>query len=156
MGRTGGTGNTGPTGPAKKTAILQLGGQWRGLSCVEAPNTLFFDLAELAIPVGQAEGQAAIDPLFVEACQPDSIRVLSAQPDVPLAGTLGACVEQGQVVVRAPTTAARPVSVNVLLAGVRRNVTERFPVYTEEQALQNDAFWRQAVAADAAVPAASG
>jgi len=123
---------------------------------VEAPNTLFVDLTELAIPVGRADGRAAVDPLFVEACEQDSIRVLSAQPDVPLAGTLGAGVEQGEIVVRAPTVTARPVSVTVLLAGVRRSVTERFPVYTEEQARRNDAFWRQAVAAEAAAPAASG
>jgi len=123
---------------------------------VEAPDTLFFDLAELTISVGQSEGRGAIDPLFLEACEPESVRVLSAQPDVPLAGTPGAVVEEGDIVVRAPTVTARPVSVTVLLAGVRRNVTERFPVYTEDQARRNDAFWRQAVAAEAPVPAADG
>jgi len=149
-GGTGRTGKTGPTGP--KTAILNLGGEWRGLSCIEAPAVLFFDVAEVTIPATAAEGRVPVDPLFAEACEPGSLCVLAAQPDVPLAGTPGAEVsDDNEVVVRCPPNGDGEVSLHILLAGVRRGFTERFPVFTEEQARRNEAFWQQSVEVEATV-----
>jgi hypothetical protein len=72
--------------------------------------------------------------------------VLSAQPHTPVAGCLGAFVGEGSnVVVACLSDQARPLAVTVTLAGVRRGVTARFPVFTEEQARQNQAFWDRAV-----------
>jgi len=149
-GGTGRTGKTGPTGP--KTAILKLGGEWRGLSCIEAPAVLFFDTTEVEIPEAGIEGRVPVDPLFVEACEPASVCVLAAQPNVPLAGTPGAEVNgDNEVIVRCPSNGNGRVRVRVLLAGVRRGFAERFPVFTEEQARRNEAFWRQAVEVEATV-----
>ncbi|HUU90804.1 MAG TPA: hypothetical protein VM238_06295 [Phycisphaerae bacterium] len=149
-GGTGKTGQSGPTGP--KTAILNLGGEWRGLSCIEAPTVLFFDVTEVQIPATASEGRVAVDPLFAEACEPGSVCVLAAQPNVPLAGTPGAQVsDDNEVIVRWPSNGNGGVSMRILLAGVRRGFTERFPVFTEEQARQNEAFWRQATQVEAKV-----
>ena len=145
-GPPGKTGRTGRTGP--KYAILKLGQAWRGLTCVEAPNAWFFDVATIQVSEADAAVQAPIDPLFVEACESGTIRVLTAQSDMPIAGSLGACVnDDNQVVIRCPPGTVLPLSVTITLAGVRRGQTERFPVFTEEQAHRNNAFWGQATGA---------
>ena len=147
-GPPGKTGRTGRTGP--KLAILKLGRKWRGLTCAEAPMAWFFDVATIRIPDGDDAVQAAIDPLFVEACEPGTIRVLTTQADTPLSGSVGAHVNaHNQVMIRCPPGLIRPLSVTIMLAGIRRGQTERFPVFTEEQARRNNAFWAQATGAPA-------
>ncbi len=150
-GPSGLRGRTGPTG--RKTAILKLDGKWCGLTCVEAPVAWFFDVARIAIARTDTEVQAPVDPLFVEACEPGSIRVLAVQPDVPLSGSLGACVsDDNKVLVRCPPNGDRALSVTVTLAGARRGLTERFPVFTKDQADRNQAFWDQALRGDDRAP----
>jgi len=153
MGGTGKTGNTGPTGG--KYAILELSQQWRGLMCVEAPVAWFFDVARVMVPLAHTEIEAPIDPLFVEACEPGTLRVLSAQPDAPIAGTLGAYVnDENKVVVRCPSVPPKAFSVILTLAGARRGMAERFPVFSDEQAARNRAFWDQAIGAEETAAAA--
>jgi hypothetical protein len=132
--------------------ILDLGGKWRGLSCIEAPTVLFFDVAEVRVPATATEGRVPVDPLFAEACERGSLCVLSAQPNVPLDGTPGAEVsDDDEVVVRCPSNGNGGLSFRVLLAGVRRGFTQRFPVFTEQQARQNTAFWQRATEVEAVV-----
>jgi hypothetical protein len=153
MGGTGKTGNTGPSGG--KYAVLELGRQWRGLTCVEAPVAWFFDVARVIVPLAHTEIEAPIDPLFVEACEPGTLRVLSAQPDAPIAGTLGASVnDENKVVVRCPSVPLKAFSVILTLAGARRGMAERFPVFSDEQAARNRAFWDQAIGAEETAAAA--
>lgn len=153
MGGTGNTGDTGPTGG--KLAILELGRQWRGLTCVEAPVAWFFDVARVMVPLSHTEIEAPVDPLFVEACEPGTLRVLSAQPDAPIAGTLGAYVnDENKVVVRCPSVPLKAFSVILTLAGARRGMAERFPVFSDEQAARNRAFWDQALGAEETAAAA--
>jgi len=146
-GPSGPTGKTGPSGPTgTKLAILRLGGRWRGLSCIEAPTALFFDLLRVEVPAGKTETREAVDPLFAEACEPGTLEVVATQPNVPLPGTLGAYVDRhNHVVVTCPACVDRPVAVVVTLAGVRCGVTARFPTFTPEQARRNQAFWDQAL-----------
>jgi len=152
-GGTGNTGNTGPTGG--KFAILELDRQWRGLTCVEAPVAWFFDVARVMVPLAHTEIEAPIDPLFVEACEPGTLRVLSAQPDAPIAGTLGVYVnDENKVVVRCPSVPLKAFSVILTLAGARRGMAERFPVFSDEQAARNRAFWDQAIGAEETAAAA--
>jgi hypothetical protein len=116
----------------------------------------FFDVAQLRMEEADTEVLAPIDPLFVEACEPGSIRVLSTQPDMPLPGTLGVCVtDDNMVVVRRPQDAPRSLSVTLTLAGARRGAAARFPVFTEGQARRNEAFWNQPFDPSAEVAAAS-
>jgi hypothetical protein len=114
--------------------------------CIESPVAWFFDVARIPMAEADTEVRAPVDPLFVKASEPGSIRVLSTQPDVPLAGMLGAFVnDRNQLVVRCPPGQGTALSVTVTLAGARKDATQRFPVYSEEQANRNQAFWDQAV-----------
>jgi len=107
---------------------------------------MFFDLLRVEVPVAKTEARAPIDLLFEEACEPGSIEVIATQPNLPVPGTLGAYVDQHcHVVVSCPDSLPKSLSVVVTLAGVRRNVTARFPVFTEKQARRNRAFWDQAL-----------
>jgi hypothetical protein len=136
--------------------MLELGQQWRALLCIEAPVAWFLDVAQLRMEEADAEVLAPIDPLFVEACEPGSIRVLSTQPDMYLPGTLGACVtDDNMVVVRRPQDAPRSLSVTLTLAGARRGAAARFPVFTKEQARRNESFWNQPFRPSAQAAAAS-
>ncbi len=125
-----------------KTAILQLAGAWRGLFCLEAPECRFLDVVTLRLEGCSA--RCSIDPLFVEACEPGTLSVVSAVPDAPLAGSLGCRVEGGEVVVEAPSPLTRPVSVTVVVCGLRRGASARFPVFSEAVARRNERFWAQA------------
>jgi hypothetical protein len=105
-------------------------------------------VATIQVPADDAEIQAPIDPLFVEACEPGTLRVITTQPDTPISGPLGAYVdEDNRVIMQCPDIPVQPFSVTIMLAGVRRGQAERFPVFTEEQARRNDAFWGQATGA---------
>jgi len=125
-----------------KTAILALGGGWRGLYCAEMPECRFLDV--LRFEAAGARSRVAIDPLFVEACEPGTIVVLAANPERVLPGRAAFRVEDGQVVgeFEPPLHAAMPLVVT--LSGIRRRATERFPEFTEAVARRNAAFWASA------------
>jgi len=125
-----------------KTAILKLGGDWRGLFCLEAPECRFLDL--MTITLEGTTARCPIDPLFLEACEPGSMVAFSAVPQTPLPGTIACRVEGSHVVVETIRPPERPVSITVAISGLRRGATDRFPVFSEAVARRNQRFWAQA------------
>jgi hypothetical protein len=135
----------GPQGPrGMKNAIVPVGSQdhpqYVGLSCTEMPDPYFMDIMTCRLQGYQTE--ARIDPRFLQVCHLDSMKVVGAVPSEPV--TIGASVVDDQVVLKSPGFQAFP-DVVVTLAGIRRGFEdERFPLFTREQMLTNNAFWDQA------------
>ncbi len=152
-GPSGSAGTTGPTG--SKTAIVELGGKYRALYCTESPETRFEDIikTELCSP----EQVIAIDPLFVEACEPGSLCIRSIHSDCMGLGYSRVCIvitsdEKPQVRFYADKQIAdvlksMTLPVCIAVTGIRRGHTKRFEVFTREQAQRNNEFWSQATQA---------
>jgi len=101
-----------------KGTVALLGGAWRGLNRLEAPESWLFDV--LYIPRGS--DRCSLDPLFVEACEELSIVILSVHPPS------GGAVARGSIVLPHCDGA------RVLVGGIRRGARERFPLRTPEEA----------------------
>jgi hypothetical protein len=114
---------------------------------LESPETLFLDVIEAQVVSQMA--QYSIDPLFIEACEQGSLKVIAAHCDqmglrsskVYLQnGSLHICLDADTEFQRSRAT----LTVRVTVVGVRKAHTARWPEYTEAQANKNFAFWRQA------------
>lgn len=143
---------TGPTGPTgSKTAILELDRKWRGLSCVESPETRFEDL--ICTEITGNYQKIMIDPLMVEACEPGSIKIRSVHSercglgyssfkiDV-IKGDPMICVNLDRMISGLLEEATIPVT--ICISGIRKGHVQRFPIFTAEQAMRNAEFWAQA------------
>jgi hypothetical protein len=92
---------------------------------------------------------------MVESCEPNSLRAVSASAvGVPgcVVGTIQAdAAGDYELVVTAHRFAGLPLVREALVRveGIRRGHTERWPRFSEQQALSNDEFW--ALARDFAV-----
>ena len=139
MGPQGPQGSPGM--PGMKMAIVPCQGEHVALFCVESPDVRFEDVVR--VPITGATTQAAIDPRFIEVCEPNSIDVISIASPLPV--LIGAMVERDQLVVR--VSGEIPPFVIVTLSGVRTgNRGLRFPRKTRDQMLRNNAFWSTATA----------
>ena len=146
---TGATGATGPTG--SKTAIVEVDGKWRALYCVESPDTRFEDLIETEIV--KSEQAIQIDPLFVEACEPGSLRIRGLHSEGAGLGHSRARIGMVDDLPHVCFTADGHVSemlqsgslpICITVTGVRKGHTKRFEVFTREQAQRNNEFWSRA------------
>jgi len=129
-----------------KTAILKLGDEWRGLYCCEMPECRFLDIVRI-VAIGP-EARKAVAPLFIEACEPGDVRVLSANPESVLPGRAAFRVDDGVVVGAFDPPLTRPVAFMVTISGRRRGVRRRFPVYPEGVARHNNEWWAKAYQPD--------
>lgn len=134
-------GPTGDTGP--KLAIVEVQhsseAKYVGLHCTEMPEVLFAD--DVCIHDVRRRGIGKIDPLFLQVCSPDSIKAVGAYTDKPAA--VGAVIDGQDITVLTDTDEQRTVFVRIM--GTRRNKAGvRFPVFTEQQARRNAAFWAKA------------
>jgi len=110
----------------KYCELVFADGVSRKLYCVESPVCHFEDYPRGVLAEGQRSIQLAIDPLFIECCQPGSIVVAGVVAEEPGLG-LGARVAQSCVLVtcaRAPTV---QTELYAHIVGTRRGVTDRFP-----------------------------
>ena len=126
--------------PGMKMAIVPCQSDFVALFCVESPEVRFEDVVR--VPVTGQVKRAAIDPRFIEVCEPGSIDVISVTS--PLPALVGAAIEGSDIVVRVPGDL--PPYVVVTLSGIRsgsRNI--RFPLKTRDQMQRNNAFWSSAV-----------
>ena len=130
-----------------KYAIVEHNGQHLGLSCIEAPETFFFDLLSVHLPADTRAVFSLMDPRFIGVCEHGTIRAIGYMASEPI--PVGAVVQNCGVRVRRPEGAAsdHPLDVSVMLAGIRRGrLGSRFPTFTKEQMDQNNAFWTKAYA----------
>lgn len=124
-------------GSDKSTAIVPASWAETGytaLFIMEAPEVRFEDV--MTLKVDKTVQAFPIDFRFVSVCEPDSIVVCSAVSNHPAA--VGASVEHGVIVLR---TDMVPAKVTLKLSGIRRGFAgHRFPLRTEKQFLENEAW----------------
>jgi hypothetical protein len=126
-----------PTGP--KPAVVQTSKGFRELACIEAPEVLLYDVMCL-LHTGR-KSTAHIDPLFMEVCEPGSIKVVSVVPDKPV--SVGARVVDD--VVKAETERDKVTTLTFMLCGTRKGFAgRRFEKKTEKEYQRNIKFWREA------------
>jgi len=126
---------------AKTTAIVPATWSKTGYAALfiaECPEVRFDDVATLTLP--RKNCSIAIDPKFLEVCEPNSVQVCGCITDQPV--TIGACVKNGKIVVRfgrqSPKKAVRAV---IRLTGIRKGFAgHRFPNRTRNQFEANEKF----------------
>ena len=143
-GYSGYPGYSGYSGYSGKSAILRFAdGVNRALFCTEAPMAIFDDIMELTVIADQNYAWLSIDPLFIEACESDTIVPTGIVAETPVMG-LAASVSAGTVRVDLAEHTTEDVKIHVRLTGKRRGMTCRFPARSDEMMLRNNAFWAQA------------
>jgi hypothetical protein len=155
-GSSGVNGATGPTGPegasvyrgyqgfqgpeGAKPAIVKIQNKWLGLYCAEAPQVWFFDIVEAQCSRNSFEIE--IDSKFIEACEPNTLKVTSVISDDTGLGYSRVWIENNTI--RLDMDENLPVdkfALRVTVYGIRKGFTQRFAEYTEEQATRNNNFW---------------
>lgn len=129
----------------RKTAILPLdlgAGQieWVAWTCVEADMAIFRIIRDV--------GHEGLDipPEMLGSCEPGSLQVVSAMPVGGLAVVSAEVVDQARVqwsMAALPGIAA-PLSVRVVIEGVRLGMPEIWPRTDERTARRNRLFWTSA------------
>jgi hypothetical protein len=134
-GATGPQGLQGPTGP--KTAIIKTDNYgYRELYCVEAPEVLFIDVAD--VDIQNSSHTFDISPIFIEACEKDSIRVMGYSCERPT--PLGITIENNKICVS--IYSHYPTKATITLCGVRKDFKGwRFRERSAEDAHKNNEFW---------------
>jgi hypothetical protein len=128
----------GPTGT--KTAIVKTSQGYRELACIEAPEVLFFDV--ITVDLKEEKTTHKVDQLFVEVCEPGTIRVSSIVVDEPM--PIGARMTDNQNVLITKGDPERHTMATVTLCGVRRAFAgRRFQERTREDYEANMRFWSE-------------
>lgn len=124
---------------SKSTAIVPCSWNEEGYTALfiaEMPEVRFDDYMEI-FPKKRIS-KTPIDPKFMEVCEPDTVRVISAIGDV--APVKYARIEEGCVVLGTPFW-KRPNRVGIRLSGIRRGFRNlRFPDRTKNQFEHNEKF----------------
>jgi len=155
-GPTGATSlTTGPTGPeitgptGSKLAIVKLAGKYRSLICIESPEALFEDVTTVTI---WDERPIEIDPLFVEACEPGTIKITACWAQGIGIGHSSCDVSNDQKTINfyadevvATFMLKNGLTLTITMVGHRRGFVQRFKEHTKEQADANNAFWLAAI-----------
>jgi hypothetical protein len=140
-GEDGADGFQGYQGPeGLKTAIVETSQGCRELCCIEGPEVWFFDV--ILAQLENKSGKATIDPLFVDACEPLSIHIVSLAASEPIA--VGGKIIDNCVVVESGKKST--ATVTVMLAGIRKGFSgRRFATRTIDEMHKNNEFWQRAV-----------
>lgn len=140
---------TGPTGPAAtKTAIDLIHGKYLALHCIEAPEVLFVDVMDEIVEAKaneDVEFERMIDPNFIGACEPGSLRIIATHSDGVSAASHFVTIRGGSVVIHVHVfRVPKKFNVRITLVGTRKGFKGvRFPVKTENEAARNNEFWNQ-------------
>ena len=120
-----------------KAAIVESSQGYVELSCIEAPEILFLDI--VLVQYKGAADVFGIDKLFVEVCEPDSIRILSVVPDKPVL-VCAEMISGNSFMLRGETNAR--AAITVMMSGVRRGFGgRRFIQRTKQDYDRNMKFW---------------
>jgi len=140
-GPKGEEGDPGP--PGDKTAILKLpDGRNVGLSAQECQDVRFEDILIATIPAQVSRHIAQIDPLFAAVCEPE-LQLIDALPDAPVPGLRVRFTYALSLLITLPP---QPLQrrVVITLQGIRKGHADaRQRVWTEQQRLTNEAFYRE-------------
>ena len=133
------SGATADAGTGSKNAVVRTSKGWRGLSCIESPEVFFVDV--LSVTHEDYKSRHAIDSMFREVVEQDTIQVVSAVPSRPI--PIGVVYRNGFVFIE--TEVDVPMTINVTISGVRLGFKDRrFEEFTEEEANRNNRFWAKA------------
>lgn len=143
-GETGGTGATGEPGPigppgppgepGTKEAIVPTRFGPRGLSCTESPQVIFHDQQVVSLPAGLTK--IPIDPLFIDACEPQSFFIQSFLPYRSTEYSLDLIGDIIHINLEQATVCS------ITIFGIRRGfLAYRFPERTERQMRLNNQRW---------------
>ncbi|MBS33966.1 MAG: hypothetical protein CMO68_06115 [Verrucomicrobiales bacterium] len=127
---------------ANKSAIVPGPGrdQYVGLQCVETPDVRFEDVVEIETD-GREFIEHELDPTFVHVCEPGSIKCVGHSCSDP--AIVGVRVEGASLLVKFSPLTPPPETIVLKVSGVRAGRSgQRFPEYTEDEALANNAFWQ--------------
>lgn len=142
IGPTGDKGDPGP--PGDKTAILHLrDGRNVGLMAMECRDVFFEDVIKLTLEPRTDYLWANLDPIFIATCEPHSIVVTSALPDMPAPGLRVDLASLGapSLIVRLRPQ-LRTLTIIITVHGVRRGHAQaRHRHWTHEQVARNEAFY---------------
>jgi hypothetical protein len=120
-----------------KTASVQTSMGYRELSCMEAPEVLFVDIIKVV-----HDGFVSvfdIDPLFVEVCEPGSLKITSAVCEEPIICGSGMYTTSKFYI---KTKEKVSGYFTVMVSGVRKGFGgRRFAKRTKEDFEKNQAFW---------------
>jgi hypothetical protein len=96
----------------------------------------------MTVRISQSDSYVAIDPRFIDVCEPGSIAVCGCVPAVPV--LVGATVVCDRLRIRlGPHDQLDPVELVIRLTGIRRGFAgHRFPDRTREQFIANEAYLR--------------
>jgi hypothetical protein len=113
-------------------------GKWRALYCIESPEVIFIEFISHVSKGG--EKRVEIDPLFVDACEPGTLRLLSVESEDFGMGLISGRARSG--VVELNRALGHGEVVNLMVTGTRKGFTGiRFTESTEEEAKRNAAKW---------------
>lgn len=141
--QSGGSGSGG-SGSDKSTAIVPASWSPTGYTALfiaESPEVRFDDI--IVEWTEQKNTSIAIDPKFLEVCEPDSVEVCGCVANVPV--TVGAVVEGSNVEVMFSRQSKKCVRLVIRLTGIRKGFADqRFPNRTKNQFESNERFIRSA------------
>jgi hypothetical protein len=110
------------------------------------PFAIFEDIIEVDVEESATEIQLDIDPVFIDVCEEDSLKITGLVPNT-------ACVVGGEIInkkiilkissIRAYPSYNHPFPSKIIIkiSGVRKDRGVRFPKYSEEEAVKNNTFW---------------
>jgi len=143
-------GEKGPDGPAgNKLAIVRIQNahgrtEYRGLHLIEAPRFEFLEFVEVEIPARCRHVVAPISPRFLATLDPLApIEIRSVYPSHFESTMHGTQLE----ISSSPSlkVSSSPTTCRILLAGIARGHAQtRYPEFTRDQMLANQAFWDSA------------
>lgn len=124
---------------SKSTAIVPCSWNETGYTALfiaEMPEVRFDDHVEIS--PAKRFSKTPIDFKFLEVCEPDSVKVISAIGDT---GSVRYARVEGQEIILSLPLFRRPKKVFVRLSGIRRGFRNlRFPDRTENQFTHNEKF----------------
>lgn len=128
----------------KSTAIVPASWSPSGYTALfiaEMPEVRFDDV--IILTVTEKNSVFAVDPKFLDVCEPNTIEVCGATSDEPV--TVGVSIQNEMIKVKLSRKRKNPVRLVVRLTGIRKGfLNKRFPDRTREQFIANEKFIKKA------------